>query len=495
MKVFKLYDVLKHGLIYGVGGIAQSALGFILLPILTGKMSPNDFGVYSLILMSATIAGAIFYLGMTSAMPRSYFDCSQEVEQKSIFTTAFIILLLGAIVQVAIGYLCAPVITELVLQSTESRYVFATQWAFFGGALTFINQYFYSYLRIKRYSVSSIFFSVSTLIIGAMLTVWLLNIENEILIAPFKAVFFTQILMTIGVMLLYGKEMFTRHINLKECMPLLHFGFATILTSFSVIALDWADRIIIQRYMSFEEVGLYSAGNRVSGLIGVLLIMPFTQVWSPMMLEYQKNRDINEITSKVLSYFLIAGSICLATMALFSNEILYFLIKFKVTQNLTLVFLVLALASLINGTANIVVAGIFYERKVYLMPFIYAGIALIKAVLNIGFIPTYGISAAAFNALIASILIPCAIYYFSKSYFSFKIEWDRIGKLAVLALIPVGYSIVSQPNGRTIENFLSQLLLTIIVFIMTYRVCFYPAEKKQIVNGFKNIYMTLLKRD
>ena len=149
MTGFKLRDLLKHGLVYGIGGIAQSALGFILLPILTSKMSLNDFGIYSLIIMSATIAGAIFYLGMTSAMPRSYFDFPEEARRKSIFTTGFMILLIGAIAQIAIGYWCAEIVAKLILQSAQMHYVLAIQWAFFGGALTFINQYFFSYFTLK----------------------------------------------------------------------------------------------------------------------------------------------------------------------------------------------------------------------------------------------------------------------------------------------------------------------------------------------------------
>lgn len=495
MTGFKLRDLVKHGLVYGIGGIAQSALGFILLPILTSKMSLNDFGVYSLILMSATIAGAIFYLGMTSAMPRSYFDFSEEERRKSIFSTAFIILLVGAIVQITIGYWCADFLAELILRSSNVNYAYAIQWAFFGSALTFVNQYFFSYFRLKRYSFVSVIFSIGGLLFGAILTVWFLNVEKEMLVAPFKAIAFTQILMAIGILLLYGKEMFTKNIALRECKPLLHFGIATIFTSFGVMTLDWADRIIIERYMSFADVGLYSAANRVSGLMGVLLIVPFTQIWSPMMFEYQKNPEIKKITSKVFSYFFMVGAIALTLMALFSAEILHFLIKYEVTQLLILLFLILSLASLINGTANIVVAGIFYERKVYLMPFIYAAIAGIKIALNVILIPIFGISAAAFNALIASILVPYTIYFFSKRYFSFKIEWYRIGKIAVLALIPVGFCISIQSASRSIENFGLQLLLTIIILFAIYKTCLLSVEKKYIENMFKKFQIDFLTKD
>lgn len=484
MRAFNFRDLVRHGLIYGIGGIAQSALGFILLPILTTRMSASEFGVYSLVLMAATIAGAIFYLGMTSAMPRSYFDSNEEIKQKSIFTTAFLILLIGAIGQILIGCYFGSFIARLILQSSGDQYVLAIKWAFFGSALTFVNQYFFSYLRLKRYSIASVFLSIGGLFSGVLLTIYFLNIDSEILVSPFKAIAYSQILIVSIILLLYGREMFIWRIAFEECKPLIHFGLATVLTSFGLMVLDWADRIIIERYMSFADVGLYSAAIRVSGLMGVLLITPFTQIWSPMMFEYQKNKNIKEITSKVLSYFLILGGILLALISPFSVEILHFLIKYEITQTLIFTFLTLALASLINGAANIVVAGIFYGRKIYFMPLIYSSIAIIKIVLNIFLIPIFGIGAAAFSALITSILIPCTIYYFSKRFFSFKIEWNTLLRLLFIVLIIMTLSIFNQLHDRSFENFLAQILLSFIIIIAIYVFCLSSVEKKYLENVF-----------
>lgn len=99
----KLKEAGKHSVIYGIGSIAQSAAGLLLLPILTGALSKEDFGVYSLIIMVSTVASAIFYLGMNSALPRSYYDYSTESDRRAVFTTAFVILLAGSLLQTLVG--------------------------------------------------------------------------------------------------------------------------------------------------------------------------------------------------------------------------------------------------------------------------------------------------------------------------------------------------------------------------------------------------------
>ena len=92
----KIREAGRHSIVYGLGTVAQSAVGFLLLPILTGSLTKEDFGVYSLILMASAVASAVFYLGMTSALPRSYFDYESSDERRAVFTTAFLILLVGA---------------------------------------------------------------------------------------------------------------------------------------------------------------------------------------------------------------------------------------------------------------------------------------------------------------------------------------------------------------------------------------------------------------
>ena len=48
----KITNLFKSSFIYGLGSIAQSGLNFILIPIMTLFLTQEEFGVYSLIMMS-----------------------------------------------------------------------------------------------------------------------------------------------------------------------------------------------------------------------------------------------------------------------------------------------------------------------------------------------------------------------------------------------------------------------------------------------------------
>ena len=89
---------IKDFFIYGLGSVSQSGLQFLLLPLLTESLGNAQFGAYSLILLISSAAGTIFFFGMTSAMPRSYFDYEASQDRRAIFTLALIILLIGAVI-------------------------------------------------------------------------------------------------------------------------------------------------------------------------------------------------------------------------------------------------------------------------------------------------------------------------------------------------------------------------------------------------------------
>jgi O-antigen/teichoic acid export membrane protein len=88
-------ELFKHGLIYGFTSSLQNLLSFVLLPLFTIYYTPAEFGVYSLILLSGTLANAIFYLGAGSALGRFYFDDDTSSYRKRIISSALFVIVVA----------------------------------------------------------------------------------------------------------------------------------------------------------------------------------------------------------------------------------------------------------------------------------------------------------------------------------------------------------------------------------------------------------------
>ncbi len=472
----KIKEAGRHSIVYGLGSVAQSAVGFVLLPILTGALTKEDYGIYSLILMASALASAIFYLGMTSALPRSYFDYQSADDRRAVFTTAFVILLGGALIQIAVGYFGGQLISKALVG--RDNYSIPIAWAFFGSAIGFVNQYFFSYLRILRKSTASIIFSLIGLPGGIGLTLWLLALSPGDLAAPFEALAWSQL----GIMLIFigffGREAFTFRIQKEELSRLIPFGIGSVVASFGGILLDWTDRLIIEHYLTLADVGSYSAALRIGTLINIILILPFTQIWSPMMMEYRTHVNIRGLFAKILYYFLVIGAVILAGAALFMGDVLPFLVRSEISNQMISVILLVMLGTLIYGVTNIVAAGLFYERKVAQLSYMYYAVASIKTGANLLIIPMFGIVGAAVTTLLAGAMIPAGIYMLARKYFSFVIYWKRIALLGVNLLPLLIYGILySSEFPITLPlRFLWFLLFCIFLYLS----CFSKDEKRQL---------------
>lgn len=472
----KIREASRHSIVYGLGSVAQSAVGFVLLPILTGALTKEDYGIYSLILMASALASAIFYLGMTSALPRSYFDYQSADDRRAVFTTAFVILLGGALIQIAVGYFGGQLISKALVG--RDNYSIPITWAFLGSAIGFINQYFFSYLRILRKSTASVIFSLIGLPGGIGLTLWLLERSPGDLAAPFEALAWSQLAIMLIFIGFFGREAFTFRIQKEELSRLIPFGISIVIASFGAILLDWADRLIIEHYLTLADVGSYSAAFRIGTLINIILILPFTQIWSPMMMEYRTHENIRELSAKILYYFMVIGTVILAGAALFMDVVLPFLVRSEISNQMISVILLVMLGTLIYGATNILAAGLFYERKVAQLSYIYYAVASIKTGANILIIPMFGIVGAAVTTLLAGALIPAGIYMLARKYFSFVIYWKRIALLGLNLFPPLTYGILySSEFPITLPL---RFLWFLIFCIFLYLSCFSRDEKRQL---------------
>lgn len=428
----KLREVGLHSVIYGFGSIAQSAVQFLLIPVLTATLATAEFGAFSLIQMASVIAGSLFYLGMTSALPRSYFDYGEEHDRRTVFTTAFILICAGAAAQITLGYSMGAELSRLLVQS--DRYETAVFWAFLASALSFVNQFFFTYLRFRRRSVASIVLSLIALVGSIGLSVHLLSSEAGDVAAPFQGIAWAQLSVVTLFMALYGREAFALRINRHEISVLARFGIPTVLTSIAVMAIDWADRILIERLVSIEKVGVYSVGYRLGSIVNVLVITPFTQIWNPMMIEYRSHANIGEFFSRMTSYYVLACSVVLVGACLFIQDMLPFLARSPEYLGAAPITLLIMAGYLVNGATNIVGAGLIYERRIFTLAGVYYAVAIGKAAVNLVAIPAFGIVGAAVVALAAYGVIPIAIYAHARRHFAIRFEWWRLMRSAAIVV-------------------------------------------------------------
>jgi len=461
----KIREVGFHSFIYGFGSVAQSAVQFLLIPVLTASLATAEFGAYSLIQMASVIAGGVFYLGMTSALPRSYFDYDQEQDRRSVFTTAFLLLLAGALTQVVLGKVAGGWISRALLQT--DRYSSEVYWALLGSALSFVNQFFFTYLRFLRRSVASIMLSILALIGSIGVSLLLLQRNPQDLTAPFRGIAYAQAAVFAVFLSAFGRRAFTTSLKEKEIGILLRFGVPAVVTSFAAMSIDWVDRIFIQRMLTSADVGVYSVGYKLGSIVNTLLVTPFAQIWNPMMIEYRSHGDVGEFFSKIVSYYFLASSLILVTVCVFVRDALPFVARSQGYLAASPVILLVMTGYLLNGSANILAAGLIYERRISRIAVIYYVIAVLNIGLNFYFIPRFGITGAAITSLLTYALMPLVIYLDASRYFPIRFEAERLFRISIIAafalffglFVDLRFAVPLSAKGVLLAVLVSSLLL------------------------------------
>jgi len=479
----KIKEVGLHSAVFGLGSVAQVAAQFIQIPILTSAFPTKTFGIYSLIQMSATIASAVLYLGMTSAMPRSYFDYQDERDRRGVFSTAFYILLIGACVQILVGMAFGRQISFLLMR--HDSYGGEVAIALTGGAISFINQYLFVYLRFQRKSLLSVALSIVTLLGTIGLTMILLELRPAGISAPLIAVLASQAAVLAILLISFSRGVFTIHIIPREILTLIKFGLPTLLTSVAVMLIDWSDRIIIERYLSLGDVGIYSLGIKLGSVVNILLIIPFTQIWSVVMIEYRNDTNSRELFTKITSYFFLAGTFLITCAAFWGFDLLKLIVRNKDYLSSMPIMILAATSLLVYGLTNIVSAGLIYSRRISIFTAVYFMVAVLKIGMNMLTIPAFGIMGAAGVNLVISCIIPAAIYIFARKDFVIEFDWPRLLKMTGFIALGLGYALLPQFTGRT------SLAMKIPLFVLVLCALFFAAtasdERKVLERTIRNI--------
>ena len=80
MKFYK--KILKHTTFYGISNLFISLTGFILIPLYTKHLRPEEYGVYSIIALIGTVILYIYDMGILNALVRHYFEFDTDYIDK-----------------------------------------------------------------------------------------------------------------------------------------------------------------------------------------------------------------------------------------------------------------------------------------------------------------------------------------------------------------------------------------------------------------------------
>ena len=266
-------------------------------------------------------------------------------------------------------------------------------------------------------------------------------------------------------------------------MKIFKYSIPLVFSTISMMVLTMGDRYLIKYYLNFSEVGIYSLGFKIASVINLLIVQSFQTGFLPVAYKNYNKPDYNRFFSKTLTYYAFILVFCSLGLSLFSKEIIDFFSKNKEYINAYKIVPYIAMAFIFKGIQYIYSLGLHFVKKTYYNATIIFIMALLNLLLNILFIPWFGIKGAAISTIISWIIMSFLFYKYSTKFYKVNYELRKIYLLVIMASL---LYVLSQVT--TIENTIFYLGLKMLILVsfpfLLYLFNFYEKVEIQYIKTF-----------
>jgi len=458
----RIIKTARHTLIFGIGGLAGSAYGMLLLPLYVRKISAREFGVFALMMLAMSLIVIVLRMGLNHAFFRQYYETDDSERRRRIVGSALVFLVLSSASAIALLYPAAPWLSMILLGGDRGR-----AWLMrlvlitcFFEVITLVPE---SILRAKfkslRYSALNIVALAFQLAAISYLVLFVDASATGIIVGRLAGTIFEAIIFYIAV-----RSELSLSLSLVETRAMLAFGSPLVLSQLLSTLFVMIDRFFVDRYGSEGDVGVYSLANSVILLISVLITVPFNQVWSVMRFSVMNEEGATDYYSRVLTYVAIASMFLALVVAAVAGDGLLLKADRSYWRASTIIP-ILAFSAVFDTASQVINVGITLRKRTLFSPLI-TGLALaVNIGLNFMLIPRFGPMGASISTLLSFMAFCVFRFWFSNLFFKVEYEWTRvfnsltIGGLLILAFYIIDHYRVAEPPTKTLLYSLAFKLL------------------------------------
>lgn len=414
----------KNISIFTFFNLLNAGIPFLLLPVLTTYLSPEDYGIIdifnSLIMLFTPIVG----LSIIESINRYYFE-EKEVDLKTFVSTIFTMLLKYGVIFIVIISVVGVFLAKHISESFNlplKVLIFAAIYVYFsqiGEIILIIWRISYKTVNYGVFRIVKTLFDISFSLI--LIVVLDFNWEGRVVPQVITSVLFGLVVMYI----LYKKGFaFNKELkfNKEYKAKALSYGVPLIFHSLGGYLIAVSDRFFILYFEGVESIGIYGVAYQIGMVIG-LFQNSFNQAWVPYFFSSlkinSKKRNL-QIVKITYGYFLIM-LLLVVIFYLITPYIYKYFIGEQFQEGVNVVLWVL-LGYAFNGMYKMVVNYLFYLKQTRVIAVFTTIAATLNLVLNYFLIDLYGIVGAAQATTISFAFLFFAILIVSTK--KFKIPWN-----------------------------------------------------------------------
>jgi len=415
----------KHSLVYGAGIWISGAVGFFMIPVYTRQLHPSEYGILELLNRSQQVILAIMALGLRITVIRFYFERRDHDYRRRMAGSAMAMLLGLAAATVLASFLVSPALSRLLFKS--GAFGGLVQFMFFACAaeLTMLTPQALMQARTQSW------FFVATRLFQFFLTIGL----NLLLLVHYHmglpgVMRATAISAAVPAALLVGVTLRREGLAFSwdVARQMLRFGLPFVPAGLLGMVMSFSDRYLLNAYASSHALGIYSLGTKFGMLLSMVVLEPFTRIWTPFQMEVIHRENARVIFGRVLTYVLALTVWFGLTLALLARDVLS-VVSAPAYLGAARVVPVSCLAWVFWGASLVFDGAIYISKRTAYKPLLLGAAAVSSVILNIVLIPRVGMMGAAWATCGAYGLFAALTWVVANRLYSIPYEFGRVIKL------------------------------------------------------------------
>lgn len=454
----------------------QKAAGFLLLPLYTSYLSPEQFGIANVINASATIYIMLFSLALDDAVARYYFIYKSKPKIRAVFLGSvviltFIISISGSLVLLVFKstffglFVSKDISSSLILLgiiSIATSPLYAIQ-----QKINIIDE------KPFQYTLNTFtFFLLNTLFCVLFIVKFNLGALGLLLSAAIvQVVFFIY-------SFIYLKNRMTFVIKLNYIKEALSYSLPLLPNRLSSWGLVSFNKIYLGKLLSNAAVGIYNVANYF-GLIITVVASSVSLAYQPFVYKMldsgkQGKETLEKITILLISVFSIAGLI----VATFSGDLLTIFINKQYISAVTIIPTIIWGETISAITSSYIYILFYYQNSTKHISYSTLFAALINISGCIILVPIWGIKGAVLSLFFGNFFSSIYIFFFAEKFSGINFQiWKFVfipASLFLMSFIIQFYFI-----NILIKVFIISLIIVLVAFFNKNEIKYILYRNKQ----------------
>ncbi|MFC1558184.1 lipopolysaccharide biosynthesis protein [candidate division KSB1 bacterium] len=459
---YHIKNLFGQSVIYGLGDIGTKVIGLLLLPLHTSFLTIHEYSVYSLFILFYSFGLTFYMLGINSGFLRYYLD--DEYEEKKVFNTAFLFLLIFTILISFIIILLSGWFSHMLFDDINYKYIL------YCGVVILICESL-STIALLVYRAQN---DPSGFVSAVLIKMSVILLSNVVFLVEFKMGIKGAVLGNLcgsGALLLMSSPVIKKQIqptfSLQVFKKMFRYGIPAVPAVVSITVLIMIDQYLIKYFGFFDKVGIYAAGYKI-GMALMLIITGFKLAWFPFIFQTSKQKDAGKIFSRVFTYFNIFLILFYLVICIYIPLVFKYIFQPEYYESMYIIPII-GLGYIFYGCYEHFMVGAYLKDKTFYVALVFSVSAFANIGLNLILIPRYSLYGAATATVLSYFILMVLGYMFSQKFYRVKYNFFNTIKTAAAGLLVMAAYYYYGNHSVTVSLLLPPAYLGLLLVFRSFR--------------------------